>query len=460
VTPSGTTLVALTPNASPPQGADSALDQRQILSLWWPLAASWLLMGAELPMFSAVVGRMANSEVHLAAFGSLVFPVSLLVEAPIIMLLAASTALAVDGAAYAKLQRFTTTAGVVLTAIHLLVATTPLYDVVARTLLDVPPEVYGPARIGLLIMTPWTWAIAQRRFQQGVLIRNGRSRDVGVGTVVRLVTNATVLISLWRFTDLEGIVVGTTGIACGVTLEAVYIAYRVRPVLRAHVFTAPPGEPLTRARFARFYIPLAMTPLMTLIIQPMGSAAMNRMPESLPSLAAWPPLHGFVFLMRSFGFALNEVVVAQLGRRNGVLALRRFSWTLALVTMGTLAMMGLTPLAGLWFGTLSGLDPRLVELCTAGVLFALLMPGYQALQSWYQGALVHAGKTRPVTEAVAIYLVLASIFLSLSVAFPEGPGLYHALGSFVLAGITQTAWLAYRARPVLAKLLEEQQASK
>jgi len=67
---------------------------------WWPLAASWLLMAMELPALSAVVARLPNPQINLAAWGGVVFPVSLIIEAPIIMLLAASTALSKDMASY------------------------------------------------------------------------------------------------------------------------------------------------------------------------------------------------------------------------------------------------------------------------------------------------------------------------------------------------------------------------
>ena len=55
-----------------------SLTQRRILALWWPLAASWLLMGIELPLFTACVARMPEPEVNLAAYGSLVFPIALM----------------------------------------------------------------------------------------------------------------------------------------------------------------------------------------------------------------------------------------------------------------------------------------------------------------------------------------------------------------------------------------------
>ena len=72
------------------------LSTREIFSTWWPLAFSWLLMGTELPAISAIMARLPDPEVNLAAYGGIVFPLALIIEAPIIMLLATSTALSKD----------------------------------------------------------------------------------------------------------------------------------------------------------------------------------------------------------------------------------------------------------------------------------------------------------------------------------------------------------------------------
>ena len=156
---------------------------RQIFKTWWPLAASWLIMGVELPFITAVVARMADPKISLAAFGGVIYPLALIIEAPIIMLLAASTALSKDWDFYQMIRRFMMVTSAILTAIHLLVALTPLYYVVVGDWMGVPQLIIEPARIGLIIMTPWTWAIAYRRFNQGVLIRFGHSETVGIGTL-------------------------------------------------------------------------------------------------------------------------------------------------------------------------------------------------------------------------------------------------------------------------------------
>ena len=40
-----------------------------MLATWWPLAASWLLMGIEMPLVTAVMGRLPDETVQLAAYG-------------------------------------------------------------------------------------------------------------------------------------------------------------------------------------------------------------------------------------------------------------------------------------------------------------------------------------------------------------------------------------------------------
>ena len=90
--------------ADPGRAGDLTL--RQVWLTWWPLAASWILMGLELPIVSAIMARLADPKISLAAYGGIVFPLSMIVEAPIIMLLSASTALCKDRQSYQLLRRF------------------------------------------------------------------------------------------------------------------------------------------------------------------------------------------------------------------------------------------------------------------------------------------------------------------------------------------------------------------
>jgi hypothetical protein len=423
-----------------------------VVAAWWPLAASWLLMGLELPAVSAVMARLAEPRIQLAAYGGVVFPLALLIESPIIMLLAASTALARDRDSYQVVRRFMILTAGSLTALHALVAFTPLFDVVVVGLLGVPVDIREPARIGLRILLPWTFSIAYRRTLQGVLIRFGHPRAVSIGTAVRLSSNVLVL-AIGYALRLPGIVVGTLGVATGVVCEAIYATIRAHPVLRDQVWKAPPpAAPLTMARFIRFYLPLSVTPLILFFAMPVTSAAMSRMARPLDSLAVWPVLGGLVFTLRSVGFALNEVVVALIERPGAVAVLRRFTFALAATTSSLLLLLAITPLGFLWFGSVAALAPDLQALARAGLWVAILLPGLSALQSLYQGAIVHSRHTRGVTESVLAYLATSVLVLGAGVAWLRIPGLFVGLAALTLGTAAMVAWLRVRAGGVMGEL--------
>ena len=425
-----------------------------------PLAASWLLMGMELPILSAVVARLAKPEINLAAYGGIVFPIALIIEAPVIMLLAASTALSKDWASYKKLRNYMLLAGGLLTTLHLLVALTPVYYFVTKGLLGAPPEIIEPARIGLIIMTPWTWTIAYRRLNQGVMIRFGHSNIIGIGTGVRLGMDILVL-GIGYYLRLPGIIVATSAVAAGVTAEAIYIGFLVQPVLRVDLKPAPVLQPaLTYRAFAAFYLPLVMTSLLTLLIQPMGSAALSRMPRALESLAVWPVVSGFIFMLRSMGVAFNEVVVALLDEHLSTKPLRRFTTLLSIGTTGALIIIAATPLSRLWLENFSGLSPELATLARNGLWLGILLPGLNSLQSWYQGALLNSGKTRGISEAVAIFLFGTGLALLGGVAWGKMVGLYVGLAAFSFGMLIQTIWLWVRSQPVLRVLYERDHLSE
>jgi len=407
-------------------------------------------MGIELPALSAVVARLANPEINLAAYGGIVFPLSLIIEAPIIMLLPASTALSKDWPSYQLIRKFMIISGAIFTGLHILVAFTPLYYFIVEDIIGAPQPIVEPARIGLMIMTPWTWSIAYRRFNQGVLIRFGHSKAVGSGTIVRLVSNLLVLTFGFLHGDIPGIVVGSCAIAFGVVCEAFFIGILVHPVLKNELAIAPYIDPpLTWSVFWPFYIPLVMTSLLTLLANPIGSAALSRMPRALESLAVWPVITGVIFLLRSLGIAYNEVVVALLDTPRSFTNLRQFAFILSTATTVALLLFVATPFANFWFETLSALPPKLAIMGISALWLALPLPALSVMQSWYQGAILFGRKTRAITESVVVYLATSMVILGFGVYQNITFGLYIGILALTLSVLTQTIWLWWRSKRIL-----------
>ncbi len=192
-----------------------------------------------------------------------------------------------------------------------------------------------------------------------------------------------------------------------------------------------------------------MTSLIFLLAQPIGSAAISRMPNALASLAVWPVVSGLIFMFRSPGVAYNEVVVALMDQPRSYTNLRRFTSWLALLTFLALLLVTATPISTWWFVSFSALPPELAELARTSLWLALPLPVMSVLQSWYQGSLLHGRRTRGVTEAVVVYLVSIAILLAAGVAWGQVAGLYIGVAAMSISMTLQTVWLWLRSHPVL-----------
>jgi hypothetical protein len=431
----------------------AVLTYRQILHIWWPLAGSWLVMTSELPLISAVIARLPAPEINLAAWG-VVFSIAILIQAPSAMILAASTALCKDWDSYRKLRRFMYIFAAGLTGLHILIAFTPVYYLLIEKIMAVPPAIVEPTRYGLMIMTPWTFGTAYRRFQHGVLIRFDHSRIVIWGAFIRLGADIVILGVGYLVGGIPGIIIGSSAIIIAVLCEALYAGLMVRPVLRHQLKSAPHLSPeLTLRMFLNFYIPLAMTVLLMLLVQPLVSAALSRMPYPLESLAMWPVVFGLLTIWQSVGLSYNEAVIALLDEQQAVPVLRRFTLVLVLVTVSLLFVMAATPLSAFWFSRIAGLNAVLVVLAQQALWLGLPLPATRILQSWFQGALTYSRQTQGITEAVVIFLVVSSVLLWAGTTWNKMAGIYVGLSATVAASVMQTLWLWFRAKPTLQSVL-------
>jgi hypothetical protein len=418
-------------------------------------------MGFEGPMVASVIARMAYPKINLAAWGGIVFPLSLMAEAPVIMLLAASVALSRDWTSYVKLRRFMNGLGASMTAIHVIMVATPLYYVIVRDIIHAPEAIIGPARLGLFIMIPWTWSIAYRRFHQGVLIRFGHSLKVGLGTLVRFSADATVLALGYFLGGLPGIAIAACGVIAGVLSEAFYVHLAVRPTLRDELRPAPPASiPLSTRGMLDFYIPLSLTQVLMLVANPIGSAAMSRMPMALESLAAWQTVASVRYITGSPGGAYNEVVVALVERERSYHPLRRFAVGMGLFATAVLVILTIPSVSNAIFAQLMDLAPPLPAMIHTCLFIMLPMPAITVCQSYFQGIILHSRRTRSITESVVIFLAVASVALIAGVIWGGAVGLYVTLSAFVLGELVRTAWLWLRSRRARAELRERDAAAE
>lgn len=418
------------------------LTSGRIFWFWLPLAAMWLLMAIEHPIVAAVIARLPEPESNLAIFG-VTFSLALIIESPIIMLLTAGTALARGKHSYDLLMRFTHVLAAGLTALHLIIALTPLYGLIVGALMGVPAGILEGGRLTFLLMTPWTAAIAYRRLWQGVLIRFDRTGIVPLTIMARLLTVGIVLavgLSTRRF---RGADLGAIALSIGVTAAAVAAYCLVRPTVRRHLNEpSARDEPLTWRGLLQFYGPLALTPLINLMGRPLLVMGLARAARPLASLAVWPVIMGALFLGLSLALSYQEVVVALIDDRSSFERLRRFSIGLALALSGSFALAALTPVARILYQRISGLSPELVSLAIVPTIILSVVPGLAAMISWRHGLLVCSKQTRTITSAVSLHLVvLATVMLGAGALLPRTPGTVIASNALTAAVAVQAGYL-------------------
>jgi hypothetical protein len=210
--------------------------------------------------------------------------------------------------------------------------------------------------------------------------------------------------------------------------------------------------PLTLSVFLAFFTPLVLTSFLSLMIQPIGSAAMARMPGALESLAVWPVASGVLFILRALGFALNEVVVALLDRPGAYKALRRFTLLLTGALLAVTGVVAFTPLARIWFADISGLSPELTALAVLGFAWAVAWPSLDALRNLVQGVAVFTRRTGAISWSMVVFLVVTAVVLGAGVVSQRFPALPVAMVAFVVSTAAQVAWLRYAVRREVAEL--------
>jgi len=360
----------------------------------------------------------AEPKYNLAAFG-VAFALALVVEAPIIMIMSASTALVHDRQSYLKLRNYTHVLNAALTLAMVVLLIPRVFELVAATLIGLPPEVAGRTYVAVAILLPWPGTIGFRRFYQGVLIRSGRTRLVAYGTVIRLIVMAATCLCLWEWTGLEGAWVAAAALSAGVTAEALASRGMAHGVVRRLMDPLPgdvTGEPLSYASITHFYWPLALTTVLALGLHPVVTFFVGHGRAPLESLAVLPVVNSLVFIFRSLGLAFQEVGIALIGDdKSGYPALRRFAALLAVALTAGLSLIAWTPLATWWFQTVSGLSPDLARFALVPTRVLCLIPALTLLISLQRAVLVATRNTAPVTWATLIEVGAALVVLTTAV---------------------------------------------
>ncbi|MGI8916587.1 MAG: hypothetical protein ACR2JY_22910, partial [Chloroflexota bacterium] len=199
-----------------------------------------------------------------------------------------------------------------------------------------------------------------------------------------------------------------------VVVESAPIAWwSRRPAQQTVLRIERQGPPLTSGALWAFHAPLIGTAGLRVLLQPLISAGITRLPLAALSLAAWPVAYGAGALAASPAAALPELALTFRRTALEVRSVARFGVALGLGLTACMALALVTPLGHFYFGALLGVPPA-VEAAARRTLWLLLpFPVLTATQALLRAALAAGHRTAAVQGAMAANVAVVALVLGI-----------------------------------------------
>ena len=363
-------------------------------SLWrefLPLSLSDVTMACGDPMMTTTLAYLPDAQVNLAAVG-IAKSLAIFFESPIIMILHAANALAGSQDSRKALWRFTLFVGAGLTCLLSLLGLPMIFNFVGVSLLGIPSAMLATVSQVLLLMGGWPFAIAWRRYFQGLLIYHGQSRAVAKASILRLFTLALVLTGGF-FLPISGGILAGLALISGVVVEAIAVTI----FARLSGATIPPqieqpNLPRNLAQVWKFYLPLANSMMVVWGGRAILISILARAEDSTIAIAAWSAAWGLVLVIANSTRMVQQMVIKyrhQVSDRQ----LLTFAISVGAACSSLLLLMSVTPIGDRIVQSFIGNDIILANSIKPVLLICTIVPLFVALQNATQGFLVSENRT-------------------------------------------------------------------
>ncbi|AFZ58312.1 hypothetical protein H6G54_04075 [Anabaena cylindrica FACHB-243] len=381
-----------------------------------PLSLSDVTMACGDPMMTTTLAHLPDAQTNLAAVG-IAKSLAIFFESPIIMILHAANALAGSQDSRKALWRFTLLVGGGLTFLLSLLGLPIIFNFVGVSLLGIPSAMLVTVSQVLLIMGGWPFAIAWRRYFQGLLIYHGQSHAVAKASIFRLFTLALVL-TVGFLLQISGGILAGFALISGVIVEAIAVTIFAR---RSGATLPPqieqPNLPRNLAQVWKFYLPLANSMMVVWGGRAILISILARSKDATIAIAAWSAAWGLVLVIANSTRMVQQMVIKyrhQVSDRQ----LLTFAISVGGACSSLLLLMSLTPIGDRIVQSFIGNDLTLANSIKPVLLICTIVPLLVSLQNATQGFLVSENRTGQVN--ISTWLGTGTLLIIASFAINKG----------------------------------------
>lgn len=367
-------------------------------------------MALEGPIGMSVIGMAPDQLLNAAAY-LVMMTLAFFFESPVIDLLSTSTTMGTSYARYRSLTKFAWLFVFWVTFTHGLVAFTPIYDWITVSLMRIQPDVAEAGRIPFMIMTPFSACVGWRRYLHGIMIRQGQTKPITVGTLCRVIAMALVGFSVVTFTNFSGLMAAAMGITGAVFSEAVFIHIVSRKVIR-ELPRDGDGEISFRKLFA-FHLPLTGSSMVMMVSPSLVTAALANSDSPIISMAAWQTAISVIWFFRAATYALPEAVMSLYSPGKIGEMIFRYCFSTGLILTGLMILIHFLQVDFLIFRKLYTAEPVIAKMAGLAFLACAFTPLVNAMASYVRGVLTSYHITWARLLAIGFGISSLLLFLNL-----------------------------------------------
>ncbi len=417
--------------------------QSELIKLFVPLALSGIFFPLARPMINAGLARSENPEWALAAF-AVALSITMPIMSPLFGLRQVATALSTDKDMLGRIRTLTLSLGGLATVLLLILCIPPIYSFFVVNIMAIPHQV---AQIGypvLLVLALTPILGVGRGYYQGILVHYKKAGPIGTGALFYVISIGLTLFLGDLFFSIEGALLAAIASLIGQIFYVLIVAIPTIPIIQNQMpalSNSVPNQNRTNRFLIIFFFPLAISTILTALVEPALQTGMARAPNPTTSLAAYAIAASLGWLARTPLWNAQQIVISQATNKLSYEKTKTFMLRLGFLATATVSLIGMPHLSDFVFTTLMGVTGDVKTLAISGFRWMLPLIFLQTLRSLYHGVLIRQGLTQQIQYASMLKLPAIIIALVFGLWYGDLEGIYIAIGASCLSETFEISWL-------------------
>lgn len=362
------------------------LTTRDIFRFYLPLVLTSQMMTLSGPLINVAIGRSANPKVDFAGYW-LGFAIMLFINSPSMIVQPVATALITGYRSTRRLFFSSFLIGLVSMAGVLLIALTPLGDLLFKHVITTTPRVAAVALRVMLVFSPIPLIIAFRGVSAGIALQNKKTVLIAWSTGFRVVVISAAVGLAVALKTSSGATAGAAAFVCGLALETGFLTMAMRGSLRSmkNAEGADADRKLTFREILHVAAPLAVSAYVWTSIRPVINALLGHLPDPELAQAGFGVVTPIILLTCSPLWAFQNVTLILPQSRADLRRVLHFgAWT-ALFFTGLILLLTWTSMRDLILQGVFSLSPEMKSVVAPALLLIVFEPVFLTMRSASQG---------------------------------------------------------------------------